>query len=184
MCLLWYCWCVWAQVAPCLCSGHVLRRCSAMLGAIGCSLEVCIVFWPTGLVDNLHPIAIECDSAEVSTGLWIRSVGCWFITWHTLTVRWCISKKLQKNNWNSYEMQEFGFRAGMLGYATSSSESFVFRSYWFIFWRILEWGQYWVSLAVSSLLHLLDSFVDQENFQGTRELRFFMEYLAHHSSGL
>lgn len=69
-------------------------------------------------------------------------------------------------------MLEFGFRAGMLGFATSSAESFVFRTYWFIFWQILERGQWWVSLAVSSPLPLLDSFVDQESFQGTGELRF------------
>lgn len=41
-----------------------------------------------------------------------------------------------------------------------------------------------MSLAVSSPLPLLDSFVDQESFQGTGELRFFMEYLARHSSAL
>lgn len=81
-------------------------------------------------------------------------------------------------------MLEFGFRAGMLGFATSSAESFVFGSYWFIFWHISERGQWWVSLAVSSPLPLLDSFVDQESFQGTGELRFFMEYLAHRSSAL
>lgn len=98
VCLLWYCWCLWVQVTPCLCSGHVLRRCSAMLGATGCSLEVCIVFWPMGLVDNLHPIAIECDSAEVSTGHRISSVGRWFITWHTRGARWCISKKFTKES--------------------------------------------------------------------------------------
>jgi len=31
---------------------------------------------------------------------------------------------------------------------------------------------------------LLDSVVDQESFQGTGELRFFMEYLAHQSNAL
>lgn len=63
------------QLAPGLCSGHVLCRCSAMIGATGCSLGLYVASWPTGLVDNLHPTAIECDSAEVSTGLWIKSVG-------------------------------------------------------------------------------------------------------------
>lgn len=81
-------------------------------------------------------------------------------------------------------MLEFRFSSGMLGFATSNTESFVFRSYWFIFWQILDWGQWWVSLALSSPLPLLDSFVDQESFQGTKELRFFMEYLAHLSSAL
>lgn len=47
-----------------LCSRHVLCRCSAMFVATGRSLGVCIVFWPVGLVDNLHPVAIECDSAS------------------------------------------------------------------------------------------------------------------------
>ena len=75
-------------------------------------------------------------------------------------------------------MLEFGFRAGMLGFATSSTRSFVFRSYWFIFWQILDRGQWWVSLAVLSLLSLFESSVDQESFQGTGELRFFLEYLA------
>lgn len=52
-----------------LCCRHVLCRCSDMSGSYRSSLGVCIVFWPTGLVDNLHPSAIERDSAEVSTGL-------------------------------------------------------------------------------------------------------------------
>lgn len=112
---------VWVQVTPCLCSGHVLPRCFAMLNATGCSLETSIVFWPTGLADNLHPIATECDSAGVSTGFWIHR----FIASHTDRVRWCISKKFTK--------ESLKFRAGMLGFATSRAESFVFRSYWFIF---------------------------------------------------
>lgn len=66
VCLLRCCRCVWVQVPPCLCSGHVLPRCSAMLGATGLSLQVLIVFWSAGLGDNLHPIATECDSAEAS----------------------------------------------------------------------------------------------------------------------
>lgn len=118
VCLLWYCW---VQVTPCLCSRHVLPRCFAMLNATGCSLETPIVFWPTGLVDNLHPIATECDSTGVSTGFWIHR----FIASHTDRVRWCISKKFTK--------ESLKFRAGMLGFATSRAESFVFRSYWFIF---------------------------------------------------
>lgn len=52
-----------------LCRRHVLCRCSASFGTSGCSLGVCVVFWPIGLVDNLHPNAIERDSAAVSTGL-------------------------------------------------------------------------------------------------------------------
>lgn len=71
---------------------------SSLLGAIRRSPEVCIVFWPTGLVDNLHPSAVECDTAEVSTVLRIRSVGRWFITWHTHGARWCISKKFTKES--------------------------------------------------------------------------------------
>lgn len=88
---LCYCWCVLKTNQGDLCS------CTDVLpGATGCTLGVCIVFWPMGLVDNLHLVAIECDGAEVSTGPWIRSVGCWFITWHANRARWCISKKFTK----------------------------------------------------------------------------------------
>lgn len=123
-------------------------RCSAMFGAIGWSLEDLfkVAF---SSVNNLHPIAIQCDSAEVSTGLRFRSVGCWFITWHTLGARWCISKKCRKRIIEIHMRSlESWFETGMLGFATCSGESFIFRSYWFIFWQILVQGQWWVSLAV------------------------------------
>lgn len=93
-------------------------------------------------------------------------------------------KGLQKNHWNSYEMLVFRLRGGTLSFAVFNGQSFIFTSYWLIFWQILEWSQCWVSLAVSSPLPLLGSFVDQESFQGTGELRYFMEYLAHCFSAL
>lgn len=88
----------WVQVPTYLCGRHVLHRCSAVPGATGRPLGVCVVFSLTGPVDNLPPVATDCDSAEVSTGLWIRSVDHWFITWHALEARWCISKKFAKES--------------------------------------------------------------------------------------
>lgn len=106
---------VWVQVTPCLqltCVAQMFchAECHWVLtGNFNC------------LADNLHPIATKCDSAGVSTGFWIHR----FIASHTDRVRWCISKKFTK--------ESLKFRAGMLGFATSRAESFVFRSYWFIF---------------------------------------------------
>lgn len=107
--------------------------CHAWCNWVPC-LWVCIVFWPPGSVDNPDPTAIELDSADVSIGLWIRSVGCWFITWHGLRARWYISKRIieiHMRYWHS-DWEE------MLGFATSSTEAFVFWSFWYFFWQIIE----------------------------------------------
>lgn len=92
VCLLRYCWCGWVQAPPCLC-----MCCPDVLPcmvALGPRLRVLIVFWSAGLVDNLHPVATVCDSAELSARLGIRS--SWFITLHTVRARWCISIKFTK----------------------------------------------------------------------------------------
>lgn len=92
VCLLRYCWCGWVQAPPCLCMcGPDVLPCMVALGP---RLQVLIVFWSTGQVDNLHPVASVCDSAELSTRLGIRS--SWFITQHTIRVSWCVSRKFTK----------------------------------------------------------------------------------------
>lgn len=92
VCLLQYCWCGWVQASPCLC-----MCCPDVLPcmvALGPRLRVLIVFWSAGLVDNCHPVATACDSAELSArlGLW----SSWFITRRAVRARWCISIKFTK----------------------------------------------------------------------------------------
>lgn len=59
---------------------------------------ICFVLRTTGMVDNLSSAAMGLDDAEVSSGLWTRSVGCWFITWHAPRMSWCISKKFTEKS--------------------------------------------------------------------------------------
>lgn len=90
--LLRYRWCGWVQATPCLC-----MCCPDVLPcmvALGPRLQVLIVFWSAGQVDNLHPVASVCDSADLSARLGIRS--SWFITRHTVRVSWCIAIKFTK----------------------------------------------------------------------------------------
>lgn len=81
--------CVSTSPSLFFCSGHVLPRCSAMLGATGPSLQVLIVFWSAGWSIAFIPLP-----QRQWWSLWV--MRSWFIIWHTVRARWCISKKFTK----------------------------------------------------------------------------------------
>lgn len=131
--------------------------CHAWCNWVPC-LWVCIVFWPPGSVDNPDPTAIESDAADVSIGLWIRSVGCWFITWHRLRARWCISKRiieiheilafrLRGDAWLcNIQHRDICLQIVLIYFLTDNREK---RGWW------------WVSLALSAFIPLLESLTEE-----------------------
>lgn len=167
-----------------LCRGHALCRCSATFGASGCSLVVCVVFWPIGMVDNLHPNAIERDSAAVSTELWTRSVDHWFISWHAPRTLWCISKKFTKESLKF--IWDAGIRIQSKDAWLCNIESRVICLQVLLIYILTD-------IRLRPVVGVFGSVISSRSLglicwprklSGNWELRFFMEYLDHHSSAL